>query len=832
MSSHGGPTPPPRLTLDISTPPPLRSSSFFDVTRLPELVSPPPRPTAPPVSKPSPNSRNDLFDQDWSPVTPNIRSRSSTTESKFSVDSTPSPASSIGRKSWMDVRDDVMIVKGSGSPTWEKTPVSDQNPSSDFNWPVTPPSPKPFLLSRKASFHTRPSPPPPLPIVTFPPSPTSPSQSTFSPRPALSPASSTTSVLPPTAGHSDNPLLDTRQAPTLRMSPTSNYLLGEGRHASVYLASFYPRSPSPASPTRSDRPRQLCAAKRLFPDRESQLSGLGEAFILSKLNPPLPPSNQPTPTSHNSTSSESLTERGGRHILRLFGVKDERDGLELPLPTSLERSDSRRSSKRISGGSAFAGSPLRGNPHDGSPSSPESPTSPPSTNKVLPPPDRTSSVNPAKPPSTPSASTSVSPTRPPHITRKSLLPSLAPPLSSSSAQRYKAQHHPQQSESNLAPSPIPSTQIPLAPPRSTAPPVEPRIDLILEFCPFGNALQFARNQPERMTRKRWFQWSRELVAAIALCHERGILHADIKPQNIMIAPDLSTRLCDFGMSLFLPPPNSPRSAFPIDPHGLGTPTYSPPEFVRTLPSTFSYPSDVFSLGVTLGVLISGREPFEGMRAVERMLLVGNGGWWEWEERKRLKELEGEQVQVEEGTPTASLYNLSLGGGSTGDVRLSRQGSLRSLRSEKGSLRRSVNTRNSLRRSGSSESLKSIASLGAGRDWESIIQSLLVDKEEESSEGEPSSHLSEFALPPLPTSASSSPTHSRSTSLDSTDDIFAAATRMYSGTSTPVQTFLDGVSIVPLEVRDLLRKMTSSREEERPTAREVLVELDLLAEKYD
>lgn len=324
------------------------------------------------------------------------------------------------------------------------------------------------------------------------------------------------------------------------MSPTSNYLLGEGRHASVYLASFYPRSPSPSSPTRNQRPRQLCAAKRLFPDRESQLSGLGEAFILSKLNPPPPPPplqhpNRQTTVTHAANSSDSLSERGGKHILRLFGVKDERDGLDVPLATSLERSDSRRSSKRISGGSSFAGSPLRGNPYDGSPNSPESPTSSPFTNKILPDPERSSTTHTAKSPSSPSASISVSPTRPPHITRKSLLPSLAPPLSSSSAQRYKAQHQPQQSESNLAPSLIPSSQIPLVPPRSTAPVVEPRIDLILEFCPFGNALQFARNQPERMTRKRWFQWSRELVAAVALCHERGILHADIKPQNIMVS---------------------------------------------------------------------------------------------------------------------------------------------------------------------------------------------------------------------------------------------------------------------------------------------------------
>ncbi|GAA6017579.1 hypothetical protein JCM11491_005290 [Sporobolomyces phaffii] len=820
MSSHGAP---PRLTLDISTPPP-RSSSLFSVSSLPDLVPPPPAPAKPRTS------RNNLFDQDWSPITPNIRSRSSTAESQFSStdeSSTPSPASS-GRKSWMDVKDNVVIVNDAS------TPIPGHH-GREFNWPLTPPP----SITAKTTFPSRP-PPPPLPIVTFPPSPTSPSHSTFSPRPPLSPSSSKSSVLPPTAGHSDNPLLDTRQAPSLRLSPTSSYLLGEGRHASVYLASFSPRSPSPspsrqapAGPTPSPK-RQLCAAKRLFPDRESQLSGLGEAFILSKLTAP-----GRTPSLERRNSSDSLEERGRKHILKLHGVKDERDGLESPRSTTLDRSDSRRSTKRASGGAiTFAGSPLRGTGVE-SPASPSSPTtpSPPSSNKIPPPGAANSATEVGR-----------SPVRPHHVSRKSLLPSLAPPLASSSAQRYKSQHPSPETpqKMTLAPSPFPSTSPPSTRPispasaTSTTTAVEPRIDLILEFCPFGNLLQFARNQPERMNRARWFQWSRELVAAVALCHERGILHADIKPQNIMIAPDLTTRLCDFGMSLFLPPPGSPTSQFPTDPHGLGTPTYSPPEFVRPLPSTFGYASDVFSLGVTLGVMISAREPFEGVRAVERMVLVGNGAWSDWEERKRLQDLEEDGefgVDVEDTAASASLYNLtSLGGtGGTPEDRLSRQGSLRSLRSDKGSLRRSVRSRTSLRRSGSSDSLRSLASLGAGRDWEAIIASLLVEPEAEvARDGDDSmatSQLSDFALPPLPASAAPSPTHSRSTSLTTSLDDLSIFSRTYSGTSTPVQTFLDGVSVVPLEIRSLLRRMTDPREGLRPTAKEVLAELDELAVKF-
>jgi len=234
---------PSRLNLDTSSPP-LRSSSFFNISSLPELI-PPPRPP------PSPSSRNNLFDQDWSPITPNLRSRSSTAESRFSNDSkstAPSTASS-SRKSWMDIR----AVAGGGGDHVKALPISFENTptisgslnSSEFDWPTTPPS--------SGSFHSSHSSARPLSLPTFnlPPSPPSPPQSasfSFSPRPQLPSSPSTATILPPTAGHSSNPLLDIRQAPSLRMSATSPYLLGEGRHASVYLASFTPRSSSTSTP--------------------------------------------------------------------------------------------------------------------------------------------------------------------------------------------------------------------------------------------------------------------------------------------------------------------------------------------------------------------------------------------------------------------------------------------------------------------------------------------------------------------------------------------------------------------------------------------------------
>ncbi|GAA5955969.1 hypothetical protein JCM21900_002634 [Sporobolomyces salmonicolor] len=755
---HHDPPSPPRLTLQIASPP-LPSSS--------------------PNSSAAKPSRNNLFDQDWAPITPNVRSRSSTAESRFSAESESAGSAASSGRSWMDARGESDEgARRTGRTSVEKTSMPGTQ-RDDFTWPITPTSPP-------VSFHP-PRPPRPPPVFSLPPSPPSPDQPTNFP--ARNASHSDQPSLPPTAGHSDNPLLDTRQSPSLRLSPSPPYLLGEGRHATVYLASFTSREHQ-ARPT-----RHLCAAKRVFPDRESQVSGLGEAFILAKLTAPLQPSSSAgllaSPTLASSDSADSLAQRGAKHILRLYGVRDERDGLEPPLPL-LTRSDSRRSSKRHSGETLNPPSPLHR--EFAAAASPEEPQS----------------ASPRKGPhhSEPLQRNSTS--------KLSLLAAFEPPLTSS--KRRASLHGPPAPARTLAPSPLPAPE-----PLHT-----PRIDLLLEYCPFGHVLQFARQHPQQLGRERWLTWARELTAAVGWAHERGVLHADVKPQNVMIAPDLTLRLADFGMSLFLPPASSSSSMLPSDPHGLGTPSYSPPEFVRPLPSPFSYSADIFSLGITLSVLLTAREPYEGLRAVERMLWVGRGGWWDWEERRRLRDREeGDELEAEDGN--SSTRGLEF------EHLLSRQGSVRSTRSARSSLRSSAAGGSARsRRSESVESVRSAASAGAGPDWEAIAASLLLDSPLPCPDPD-DAEVPAPAMIDLPNlTLPLSPPPSRPTSLDLSHGGCFPATEhdYYPGTTTPVQYFLDGEEVVPLEVRELIRAMSSPEERERPTARQVLAQLDALAETYD
>ena len=107
--------------------------------------------------------------------------------------------------------------------------------------------------------------------------------------------------------------------------------------------------------------------------------------------------------------------------------------------------------------------------------------------------------------------------------------------------------------------------------------------------------------------------ARQVAEALAVAHASQIIHRDIKPDNVMVRPDGYVKLLDFGLARAQPEPlrsgidrrgavDGPRPALI-----LGTIGYMAPEQARG--ETVAAEADVFSLGVVLYELVTGRHPF-------------------------------------------------------------------------------------------------------------------------------------------------------------------------------------------------------------------------------
>ncbi len=128
--------------------------------------------------------------------------------------------------------------------------------------------------------------------------------------------------------------------------------------------------------------------------------------------------------------------------------------------------------------------------------------------------------------------------------------------------------------------------------------------LVMDYI-YGKRLDEVVIQNDRLSEEKTLDLAQQLLDALAYCHGQGVIHRDVKPQNVIVTSRGRAVLVDFGLAKLVSPDN-PRTRTVMQ--GLGTPEYAPPEQYDTKKGHTDARTDIYSLGATLHHALAGDPP--------------------------------------------------------------------------------------------------------------------------------------------------------------------------------------------------------------------------------
>ncbi len=138
--------------------------------------------------------------------------------------------------------------------------------------------------------------------------------------------------------------------------------------------------------------------------------------------------------------------------------------------------------------------------------------------------------------------------------------------------------------------------------------------IAMEFIE-GATLQALLKQAHMLPPAKVVDIVRQVCAGLDFAHSKGIIHRDVKPANIMLEPDGTAKIMDFGIA------KGVGAGMTSTGQVVGTPNYMSPEQVKGQP--LDGRSDLFSLGVVMYEMLTGERPFTGQNVTTIIYKIVN-----------------------------------------------------------------------------------------------------------------------------------------------------------------------------------------------------------------